>query len=95
MKRRILAVMVAAVMIVPTMSLPGIAFAEQLSDPPLDSGNPSCFGNYARTTKEVPDKGPGFYVSTAAQKLAESPGGNPHFAQTLQEIRGVLCPAPE
>ena len=77
------------------MSLPGIAFAEQPSDPPLDSGNPSCFGDYARTTKEVPDKCPGFYVSTAAQKLAESLGGNPHFAQTLQEIRGVLCPAPE
>ena len=69
------------------MSLPGIAFAEQPSDPPPDRGNPSCFGNYARTTNEVPDAGPGLYVSTAAQELAESPDGNPHFAQTLQEIR--------
>jgi hypothetical protein len=68
------------------MSLPGIAFAEQPSDPPPDRGNPSCFGNYARTTNEVPDAGPGLYVSTAAQELAESPDGNPHFAQTLQEM---------
>ena len=96
MKRRTLAVMVAAVMTIPTMSLPGIAFAEQTSEPPSDRGNPSCFGSYSRTTKEVPDAGPGFYVSDAAQGLAQSPPpGNPHFAQTLQEIRDVLCPPPE
>ena len=79
--------MVVTIMTIPTMSLPGIAFAEQPSDPPLDSGNPSCFGSYSRTTKEVPDAGPGSIVSTAAQGLAESPDGNPHFAQTLQKIR--------
>ncbi len=88
MKRRILAVMVAAVMIVPTMSLPGIAFAEQPSDPPLDSGNPSCFGDYARTTKEVPDAGPGSAISEIALTLGQlAPGGNEHAAQVLNRIR--------
>jgi hypothetical protein len=87
MKRRILAVMVAAVMIVPTMSLPGIAFAEPPNDPPLDSGDPSCFGDYARNTKEVPDAGPGASVRIVATELAEIPGGNEHSAQVLQEIR--------
>ena len=87
MKRRILAVMVAAVMIVPTMSLPGIAFAEQPSDPPLDSGNPSCFGNYARTTNEVPDVGPGSFVNPVAPTLAETPEGDQHAAQFLNQIR--------
>ncbi len=79
--------MVAAVMIVPTMSLPGIAFAEQPSDPPLDSGSPSCFGDYARTTKEVPDAGPGASVSSVATTLADTPGGNPHSAQVANMLR--------
>jgi hypothetical protein len=55
--------------------------------------NSSCFGTYASTTKEVPDAGPGSYVSAAAQGLAAEPGGNPHFAQTLQDIRTELCPS--
>lgn len=79
--------MVAAVMIVPTLSLPGIAFAEQPSDPPPDSGSPSCFGDYARTTKEVPDAGPGTSVSSVATTLADTLGGNPHSAQVANMLR--------
>jgi hypothetical protein len=52
--------------------------------------NSSCFGKYA-STKETQDAGPGASVSRVATTLAESPGGNPHFAQTLQEIRDNLC----
>jgi hypothetical protein len=88
MKRRILAVIVAAVMIVTTMSPPDIAFAEQPSDPPLDSGTPSCFGNYARTTKKVPDAGPGSATSEITTTLGQlAPGGNEHAAQVLNQIR--------
>jgi hypothetical protein len=86
MKRRVLAIMVAAVVIVPTMSLPGIAFAVQPSDPPIDSGNPSCFGAFARAQPGEP--GPGEGVS----QLAKS--GGAQVADTLVPFIQTKRPCP-
>ena len=82
MRRTSMLITVVALMLA-TMALSGGSALAQ--------GQPSCFGSYARSTDEVRDAGPGFFVSAAAQELAEAPGGNPHLAQALQVFKMELC----
>ena len=99
MRRSVSLVTLVAVMVA-TMVLSGAALAEPSppSDPPSDSGNPSCFGAFARL---APDgSGPGELVSGAATTLAEPstpPGsGTDEVARNIgpvQHVRQGACPA--
>ena len=62
-----------------TMVLPGTAFV----DP---TNNSACFDDYAQVVGP-----PGGLVSTAANSLAEEPGGNAHVAQVLNYLREDSC----
>ena len=61
MRRNVLLATAAAVMVA-TVALSGTAFADPAppDNPPIDSGNPSCFGAYARSEPGPP--GPGTTV---------------------------------
>ena len=67
--RRLYLLLTIAVVAAAVMSLSGTA----LADPPVDSGNPSCFGAFARSEPGTP--GPGESVSVGATNLAGT--GNP------------------
>ncbi len=95
MRRIVLLLMVAVTMVTATVPA-GVVFAESVSDP-IDNGNPSCFGAYARS-EPVPPPGPGEFVSDAATGLAE-PGtpesGTDEVASQIglvQHVRQEVCP---
>ncbi len=94
--RRIVLLLTVAATIVAAMVPAGSAFAQSLSDP-IENGNPSCFGAYARS-EPVPPPGPGEFVSDVATTLAE-PGtpesGTDEVASQiglLQLVRQDVCP---
>ena len=74
MSRLVLLVTVAAFMVAVTVLLAGTAFAQ---------GNPSCFGDYARSP--VPG-GPGSVVSDIASSLAQT-GSTDDAAQLVGEAQ--------
>jgi hypothetical protein len=86
--RRLYLLLTIAVVAAAVLSLSGTA----LADPPVDSGNPSCFGNTARSAPDRPTP-PGAGVSaftntvggdivaTAAQEVGP-----------IQHIRSDVCP---
>ena len=99
--RRIVLLLLVAVIMVAAMVPAGVVFAESPSDP-IDNGNPSCFGTYARS-EPGPPPGPGEFVSDAATGLAmpgpESPGsGTDEVASQIglvQDVRQDVCPGDE
>ena len=78
--RRILLLITIAAFMAATMVLPGTAFADPTNN------NSACFDDYAQVVGP-----PGGLVSTAANTLAEEPGGNAHFAQVLNFLREDYC----
>ena len=88
-----------AVVMAETMAPAGVVFAQPPSDP-IENGNPSCFGVYARS-EPGPPPGPGDFVSGAATTLAEpgpeTPGsGTDEVARDIglaQHVRQDVCPA--
>ena len=96
MRRIVLLLTVAVTMVAATVPA-GVVFAESLSDP-IDNGNPSCFGTYARS-EPGPPPGPGFFVSDAATYLAGTgtpESGTDEVARQIglvQDVRQDVCPA--
>ena len=84
---RLYLLLTIAVVAAAVLSLSGTALAA----PPVDSGNPSCFGNTARSEPDGPTppgagvsaftKTGGDIVSTAAQQVGP-----------IQHIRSDVCP---
>jgi hypothetical protein len=96
MRRRIILLVTVAVVMAETMAPAGVVFAQPPSDP-IENGNPSCFGAYARSLP-APPPGPGDFVSGAATTLAgtgpETPGsGTDEVAQNIGPVQHVRpCP---
>ena len=94
MMRRL--VLLVAVVAVVTVALSGMAYADPPSEPPIDSGNPSCFGEFARNIPNGPGPGTTFVKPitevagpTNVDELAE-------FVGTVQQVRPCpLEPTPE
>jgi hypothetical protein len=86
-----------AVVMAETMAPAGVVFAQPPSDP-IENGNPSCFGAYARS-EPGPPPGPGEFVSGAATDLAGTgtpESGTDEVAQNIglvQHVRQDVCPA--
>ena len=95
MRRRIILLVTVAAVMLTTMALSaGSAFAQPPSDP-IENGNPSCFGAYARSEPGWP--GPGEFVSGAATFLAGTgtpESGTDEAAQNIGLVQHVRpCPA--
>jgi hypothetical protein len=91
--RRLYLLLTTAVVAAAVMSLSGAA----LADPPVDSGNPSCFGAFARSQPGAP--GPGGSVSEGATTLAgtgKPESGTDEVATNIgpvQHVREGVCPS--
>ena len=94
--RRIILLVTVAIVMAQTMAPAGVAFAQPPSGP-VENGNPSCFGAFARYEPGWP--GPGEFVSGAAATLAKpgTPGsGTDDVARNIgpvQHVREGVCPA--
>ncbi len=79
------------------IGLSGTALAEPPNNPPIESGNPSCFGAFARSEPGTP--GPGESVSDGATTLAGTgvPGSETDEVATnigpVQHVREGVCPS--
>ena len=94
MRRRIILLVTVAVVMAETMAPAGVVFAQPPSDP-IENGNPSCFGAYARSEPGWP--GPGESVSFAAYTLAGTgtpESGTDEAARNIGLVQHVRpCPA--
>ncbi len=94
--RRVILFVTVAVVMAETMAPAGVVFAQPPSDP-IENGNPSCFGAFARSEPGPP--GPGEFVHEAATTLAGpgTPGsGTDDVARNVglvQHVRQDVCPA--
>jgi hypothetical protein len=89
--RRLYLLLTIAVVAAAVLSLSDTA----LADPPVDSGNPSCFGYTQRT--EHGDPGPGAGVSAFTTSATGSGEANPvndaaQDIRPIQHVRSDVCP---
>ena len=81
MRRLVLLITLATIVIVVMLTLGGTASAQ------------SCFGLYSKDRIEKGGNGPGETVSRAATTLGHTaPGSESEFVQEMQRLRQQICP---